>query len=132
MERWGSTAGVALFVVLALACSRPRPTYEYGPTETYTSTAKDPTPRRIEDPAAHVASSPPVRAGQAEGTEAPSPAPSSSAPAPAASAPAPAASAPAPAASAPAPPAPVPAAAAPPPAPEAAPTPGRWYKAKPW
>jgi hypothetical protein len=110
---WPGWIGVVA-LLLAGCSGRARPTYEYGPTETYTSTAIDPTPR--------LAPSDPAAGG--------SDAPRSSVAGPAASdqpleRPVTATETTAPASG--------PASAPPPEEPAAPPVePGRWYKAKRW
>jgi len=120
-------AGCVVVAAVAGCHRKPEPTFEYGETVTYTSTADDPTPRAA-PPARWAAPSssgtPPAEAAPAAVSEgdgewtttvhtAASP---SAAEAPAEPASAPAAASPAPAPSEPA----------------ASPAPRQWYKAKPW
>lgn len=99
------TLGVVLVASVTAACGRaPRPVYEYEPTETYTSTAGDPVPRRVPPPEPLAAPAPDA-SGSADAS-APSEAEEAAASDPTAGTPEPAA--------------------------PSEPAPGRWYKAKPW
>jgi len=123
-------AGCVVVTAVAACHRKPEPTFEYGETVTYTSTAADPVPQQVPPaPAAGGAASPPSATPPAE------PAPAATAerdgewtttvhtaapPSPPAAPEEPTA----PAASEPAAPAPS--------EPAAPPAPRRWYKAKPW
>jgi hypothetical protein len=134
---------VAVVAGSLAACHRqPQPTYEYGETVTYTSTAADPQPPSTAGSAAPAAPSSTATSAPSES------APTAAGPAPATiverdgdwtvtvdtAAPADPAPDAAPGAATPPDDAPAAPAAAPPPASgdASAPTPGRWYKAKPW